>query len=440
MKKLVAGAAVAALLGSAAFADVSVGAWGRAVTGIGNATNGDSDGTDVQISNMQSWGDNGPRNGITFEGDHDGVIGFNAEAFLNGTSGWSVGDNAHVWYQPIEQLRVAIGLMDYNPLRSSAIYGLWDMKRVGTEGNKEPWTFMGQSATGAVVSVFPIEGLQFHASLNYPMQGSKVKSYGKGYSVDPDDTTYTSNLANVMGRQSSYALAYAIGGEEPIATIKVGLQELGRVVVKKDSDGTEYKDQNIINAAVDLQPMENLFISVGAFIPTVQYKMSDDSSTYTANGWKTASDVDYTNSFNRINAYLKFGAMEGLNIHARVGTKLNCPDLKEDDNGNIKEKDGQFGFLVGAGVDYALMDDLTLYADFGYANGIYWSCSTADNTDCLDFGIGVTKDYGEGCSVSAGFVGATNGNGMYDTTYTDDNGDTQYPFSWGIPLVITYSF
>ena len=62
----------------------------------------------------------------------------------------------------------------------------------------------------------------------------------------------------------------------------------------------------------------------------------------------------------------------------------------------------------------------------------------AGTKNVMNFGIGVQKDY-EGCSVSAGFVGATNGTGMYKTTYTD-NGDTKYPFSWGIPLRVSYSF
>ena len=43
MKKLVAGAAVAALLGSAAFADVNVGLGGQNVWAIGNGVNSDGD-------------------------------------------------------------------------------------------------------------------------------------------------------------------------------------------------------------------------------------------------------------------------------------------------------------------------------------------------------------------------------------------------------------
>jgi hypothetical protein len=434
MKKLVATAAVAAMLGSAAFADVSVGAWGKAVTGIGNATNGKGDGTDVQISNMQAWGDNGPRNGITFSGDHDGTIGFTAQAFWNGYSGVDVGDAAYLWYQPLEQLKVWVGKDNCgNPLRGDACYGMWDIKRVGTMdgGYHEGWTFMGQACDGAAIGVFPIEGLSFYASLGYPVQGSKAK--------DPRDGNYNSNLANVLGRQAKYSLAYDIEG---VGAVKLGLEEKGKVVEKTTEDGKEYKDQNIISASFELKAVENLTFNVGAFIPMVQYKASDSEwvETQYYDNDSQSWEFDKSSNFNRINAYVKYGAAEGLNLHAQFGVKLNCPDLKDDATSDygIKAKDGQLGFLVAGGVDYKIMDDLTLYANAGYANGIYKSLSSEDHSDVLDFGIGVTKDYGEGCSVSAGFVGATNGVGMYDATYTD--GEKKYPFSWGIPLVITYSF
>jgi hypothetical protein len=414
MKKLVATAAVAAMLGSAAFADVSVGAWGKAVVGIGNAKNpAGTDTTDAVITNTQAWGGNGPRTGLTFSGDHDGVIGFSAQAFWNG-DGFGIGDVATVWYQPIEQLKVWVGRDNCgNPLRGDACYGTWDMFRVGTMAGAyhEGWTFQGQTCHGAAIGVFPIEGLSFYASLNYP------------YATDGQANAYTddANLANVLGRKSSYALAYDIEG---VGTIKAGVEEKGKVAQNKDG---EKKDQNIISASFELKAVENLTFNVGAFIPTVQYAKQGDSDASAA-----GSSIDDMYTFNRVNAYVKYGVMDGFNVHAQFGTKLNAPDAE-------KEKgDGQLGFLVAGGVDYKIMDDLTLYADAGYANGVYMKNTTADHSDCMNFGLGVTKDYGEGCSVSAGFVGATNGYGMYDTTYTD--GDKKYPFSWGIPLVITYSF
>jgi len=423
MKKLVATAAVAAMLGSAAFADVSVGAWGKAVVGIGNAKNpAGTDTTDAVITNTQAWGGNGPRTGLTFSGDHDGVIGFSAQAFWNGDQ-FGIGDVATVWYQPIEQLKVWVGRDNCgNPLRGDACYGTWDMFRVGTMAGAyhEGWTFQGQACHGAAIGVFPIEGLSFYASLNYP------------YATDGQANAYTddANLANVLGRKSSYALAYDIEG---VGTIKAGVEEKGKVAQNKDG---EKKDQNIISASFELKAVENLTFNIGAFIPTVQYSCSDEGEVTGSASFDgtTINAEDY--AFNKINTYVKYGVSDALNVHAQFGVKLNCPDKKELKKEN---KDGKLGFLVAGGVDYKIMDDLTLYANAGYANGIYAKLSSAEHSDILDFGIGVTKDYGEGCSVSAGFVGATNGKGMYDTTYTD-NDETKYPFSWGIPLVITYSF
>ena len=452
MKKLVATAAVAAMLGSAAFADVSVGAWGKAVVGIGNGTKASGDGTDVVISNTQAWGGNGPRSGITFSGDHDGTIGFTAQAFWNGAD-FGIGDCAYLWYQPLEQLKVWVGKDNCgNPLRGDACYGTWDMYRVGTMAGAyhEGWTFMGQSSTGAAIGVFPIEGLSFYASMDYPYRddlysgsttyktkadGTTVYAFGDGYLdknlnyYDADDVEESSssklnkNLAEVLGRSSKFSLAYDIEG---VGAIKLGLEEKGKVATNKDG---EAKDQNIISASFELKAVENLTFNVGAFIPMVQYAKKGDSDASAA-----GSDISEMYSFNRVNAYVKYGVMDGFNVHAQFGTKLNAPDVKKE------KADGQLGFLVAGGVDYKIMDDLTLYADAGYANGVYMKNTTEDKSDCVNFGLGVTKDYGEGCSVSAGFVGATNGYGMYSTEYKKDNGDTEKAFSWGIPLVITYSF
>ena len=333
MKKLVAGAAVAALLGSAAFADVNIGLGGNNVAAIGNKANSDGDGTDVGISNTTNWQSYGTRYGISFDGSTDN-FGAHAQFNYNGDGGSDYSDmfdGAYVWYSPIEQLKLWFGQSaGGNPLRGDAIYGLWDIYRIGVEtsGYKEGLTFQGQEVNGAVLEAHPIEGLSLYASLGY--RNSKATEATETYSdgthslekvagmygyydddgewqfVDEEDVittkVYADNLAEVFGRQSKYAIAYAIGGEAPLATIKVGFDTTPARVFVKDGDEAKEKDQNIINAAVDVKPMENLFFSVGAFIPLVQkqYVEMDDGKYY-----EVAVD-----QANKIGLYAKFGATE----------------------------------------------------------------------------------------------------------------------------------
>ena len=417
MKKLVATAAVAAVLGSAAFADVSVGAWGRAVwIGAANQVHtnedGTTDGNDIVMANTQGWRGAGPRNGISFHGNHDDNIGFDFDIHCNNTT-IKNGDVAQVWWSPIHEFKLYLGKVDNNWLRGDACYGLWDMYRIGAlkagnNGGKEEegWTFMGQGATGAVLQgLFLDDHLKAFASLGFDSTDGSTWDNGTG--------TEGTKIDYVLGRQSNYALAYDIDG---VGTIKAGLQEGWDRVTVKDGDSTKEKDQNIINVAFDLTAVENLYVGIGAFIPMVQKVYNEDVSDDVGVG-------------NRVNAYARFGATDQLTIHARVGTVIGSAYEKKDSY----EKDGGFGFLVGAGVDYALMESLTLFGQVDYADGIYWNASKKDDTDVLDFGIGVKKDYGDGCSIAVAFEGATNNNGVFKLEKADD-------FAWCVPIVITYSF
>ena len=449
MKKLVATAAVAAMLGSAAFADVNVGLNGQNVWAIGNSTDtGNDNSSEVMMSNATPWHGDGTRNQISVEASNENFGGKFAYNH-NGDSNTGI-DCGWLWYSPVEQFKIWAGKGTGDNIRGDACYSTWDLFRVGTMDNgdnrHEAFTFQGQDSTGAKIGVFPIEGLQIYASLNYPCWNNKDADAG-----DIGDSE--NKLTNILGRQSKYALAYAIGGDEGIATVKLGLDTTAGRVVVKDGDGSAIKDQNILNVAADIKPMDNLFISLGAFIPTVQkYYAAADADKWAA----VESAEDLASMFtaldaagvlfvdgepveksagNKVNLYARYGATDELTIHAQVGTKIGTYLIDKDGK---NKKDGQFGIFVAGGVDYKVMEDVKVFADVGYANGIYLSNKNADNTDCMNFGIGVQKDY-EGCSVSAGFVGATNGYGMYQTTYTD-NGDTKYPFSWGIPLRVSYSF
>jgi hypothetical protein len=411
MKKLVATAAVAAMLGSAAFAEISFGSWCRSVTVLGNGINEQKDGNDIILANTQSWGGTGSRVGLAVNGkNEDETLGFNFEIHSESPEFTS----QYVWWAPIEQVKLQVGLDAGNDtLRGDACFGMWDLLRIGAvkDGKKfglgefghgsEGWTFQNQGADGAVLGIFPIEGLKLYASLGMPHTNRTFDDDGEITSIEKY------NAANVVGRYSKYAVGYDIEG---VGTIKVGLDTTPDRVDVKDGDATKKKDQNIINAAFDLKAVEGLYVGIGAFIPTVQ----KIDATETALG-------------NRVNAYARYNA-DALTVHARVGTVIGTGYKDKD---GVGKKDGGFGFLVGGCVEYAVLDGLTVYGQADYANGIWWNRSEQDNQDVLDFGVGAKKDFAGGW-VSLGFEGATNDNGQF-SVYETGKG-----FSWAVPLVINF--
>lgn len=409
MKKLVATAAAAALLGTAAFAaDVKIGGWGRGVWLTGNGVNEEGDGNDIYTSATKSWGGTGPRVGMNFsvETENIGVLAeFHAEEQT-----WS---DYRIWWSPVEQLKVFLG-KNPNHFRGDAVYGMWDIYRVGAVDRigrtnqtqqEEGWTFMSHSGDGAQILATPVEGLRLVATFGFPLSKDGIP-----WGADEDgNSVYNSsaNVKNVFGRQSKFAAAYDIEG---VGTVKAGLEEKGNVCT--DDEGNE-KAQNILNVAFDLTAVENLKVSIGAFVPLVQ-KIDGK------NGWG-----------NQVNAYVKYNA-DALTIHARVGTLIGVGYT--DDKGKAEESG--FGFVAGGAVEYAIADGLSVIGEVDYASNIYANFSTADNMDVLDFGIAISKSYSNG-KIVAGVEGRTNNSNNYLNAYGTQKIDD---FGWCVPICFEYWF
>lgn len=430
MKKLVATAAAAALLGSAAFAaDVKIGGWGRGAWVTGSGVNDANDGNDIYTSVTKSWGDTGPRVGMNLGVTTDN-IGVYAE-FHAEEQKWAT---YKMWWTPSELLKVTYGNTD-NYFRGDAVYGMWDIFRVGvvdcnwdySAGNgdsykagsqqqqEEGWTFMSHSGDGVQLYSKPIENLQLVATFCMPLENK----YG---SLDDASYKASANLKNVLGRQSKFAAAYGIDG---VGTVKVGLEEKTNVATK---DGE--KAQNILNVAFDLTAVENLTVSVGAFVPLVQKTVISNKDGVKFNG----EEVGWGN---QVNLFAKYKA-DALTISGRVGTIIGTYDqkAKAGETSGIESTSGAFGFLVGAGVEYAVADGLSVIGEVDYANGIYNKRSSADKLDVIDFGIGLKKGYSNG-NICVAFEGTTHNNVCKPAgwnTYKDDD------FGWCVPVCIEYYF
>ncbi len=391
---------VLAVFASASFADgITFGSWGRGLW-IGAANEGESN---IVTGFRQSWGGNSPRTALSVHGSSENM-GFDLDIFANGKEGLEVGDNAKIWWKPVEQVFAQMGKVDYNPLRGDAAYGLWDFERIGAVNTgEEGWTFFGQGGN-VVLTVAPVEGLT--------IVGRTTLS---GY----DETSYR-RVQEQFGLFSGAYVAYAI---PDVGTVKVG--------VETDSNNRAYEfDKNTgfikdpkhwvtAGVAFDLTAVENLFVSVGAFIPT-------------NDGW---TDETTKNCY-KANAYARY-SMDPITVHVRAGSKIGVYDVGETTKKG-KLVDDAVGFLVGGAVDFKLdefadaLANTKAFIEADYANGVYLNGSSADNMDTLTFGVGLVKGYSNG-QVGIAFEGTTNNKGVY----TLDKADK---FGWCVPIQFQYSF
>ena len=400
MKKLIAVSAVAALAATALSAEVTFGAWGRALwVTAANAYSAAEDKNVVVSDVHQSWAEDAPRVGVNASGSSDNV-GFSVDYHANAESGNFPGDNCLIWVKPIEQVKFTVGKIDQNELRGDACFGLWNWDRIGAVSragvqDQEGWTFrdyLDAGGKGVSISVYPVEGLTIGVGLPLKLNNADGKwnngdgvEYGKGSGR---------TLEDIYAKSAAYVLGYKIGDT---GTVKAALKMHGE---GKDKDGEVKKSWQTIAAAFDLTAVENLYVSLGAEINTLN------------------------SQGHQVNAYARYG-MDALTIHAIVGTKIQT---KKDDKYN------GFGFLAGAGVDYNLDNGLAVFADVRYGDKVYISGSTASKSDCLTLGAGVTKGFSNGL-IGVAFEGATNGQGRYLWNKTKDA-----PFMWEIPVRFEYWF
>ena len=399
-------------------AEVTFGAWGRALWVTAANAYSTAEDKDVVVTDVhQSWAENAPRVGVNASGSSDNV-GFSVDYHANGADGSNFpGDNCLIWVKPIEQVKFTVGKIDQNELRGDACFGLWNWDRIGAVSvagtpDQEGWTFadyLDAGGNGVSISVYPVEGLTLGVGL--PVKTNNANGKWNNGKTQKDDGTWEfveygkgsgRPLDEVWGKNAAYVGAYKIEG---VGTIKAALKMHGAA---KDKDGKEKESWQTIAAAFDLTSVENLFVSVGARIATLNSQAHE------------------------VNAYARYGVNEALTVHAIVGTKLNAYDAKK--SAEDKEFKTGLGFNAGVGVDYNLDGGIGLFADVRYANNIYAAGTSADKADCITLGAGVTKGFSNGL-IGVAFEGASNGYGRYLCNPTKDPA-----FMWEIPVRFEYWF
>ena len=400
-KTLIAVAAAAALTATSAFAEITFGAWLRTLTAP-VASNGED--TVVGTANSWGWGARTARidiNGVS----EDGKAGFAMNVFNDMSMDISAGDRAVLWVKPVDMIKISVGKYDSpdNGLRGDFCYGSWNWLRpYNWAFDGEGLTFDGIWRKGMMIEADPIEGL--HAFVVIPMEDANADSYYK-----KAEDTY---------RNVQIGFGYAIDGVG-----KLKAQYIGDDSYTTDAEGDrdETKTTGQIGVAFDLNAVENLYVTVGARfgIADKDYAPGYLKMAFTAGASYQVSDA------------MKFSVDGGY-----VQYQDDCTARNDELVDNV--------FFVGAGVDYTIMDGLSLAADVRYmSNGKgadkvenFKGFGKDGDEGAISFLIGVNKSVSSNGSLGIGFQGATNGCGFVQSGGKGLVANEADDFVWAIPVSI----
>ena len=405
-KTLIAVAAAAALTATSAFAEITFGAWLRTLTAP-VASNGED--TVVGTANSWGWGARTARidiNGVS----EDGKAGFAMNVFNDMSMDISAGDRAVLWVKPVDMIKISVGKYDSpdNGLRGDFCYGSWNWLRPYNWGfDGEGLTFDGIWRKGMMIEADPIEGL--HAFVVIPMADANADSY------------YTK--AEDAYRNVQIGFGYAIDGVG-----KLKAQFIGEDSYTTDAEGDrdETKTTGQIGVAFDLNAVENLYVTVGARfgIADKDYRPDYIKMAFTAGASYQVSDA------------MKFSVDGGY-----IQYQDDCTFRNDEAVDNV--------FFVGAGVDYTIMDGLSLAADVRYMSNVK-GINTKDadavknfkgygkdyDEGAISFLVGINKSVSSNGSLGIGFQGATNGCGFVQSSGKGLVANATDDFVWAIPVSV----
>ena len=200
-----------------------------------------------------------------------------------------------------------------------------------------------------------------------------------------------------------------------------------------DSEVDETKTTGQIGVAFDITAIENLYATVGARFGI--------------------ADKDYVAS------YLKMAFTAGASYQVSDAMKFSVDGGYVQYQDKCVARDGEAVdnvFFVGGGIDYAIMDGVSLAADVRYMSNAKAGAEKGFGKDgdegAISFLIGVNKSVGSNGSLGVGFQGATNGCGLVKAggdsnglvagynplsgTVTGDGDE----FVWAIPVSVSVWF
>ena len=262
-----------------------------------------------------------------------------------------------------------------------------------------------------MIEADPIEGL--HAFVVIPMADANADSY------------YTK--AEDAYRNVQIGFGYAIDGVG-----KLKAQFIGDDSYTTDAEGDrdETKTTGQIGVAFDLNAVENLYVTVGARfgIADKDYRPDYIKMAFTAGASYQVSDA------------MKFSVDGGY-----IQYQDDCTVRNDEAVDNV--------FFVGAGVDYTIMDGLSLAADVRYMSNVK-GINTKDadavknfkgygkdyDEGAISFLVGINKSVSSNGSLGIGFQGATNGCGFVQSGGKGLVANATDDFVWAIPVSVAVWF
>ena len=406
-KTLIAVAAAAALTATSAFAEITFGMWTKAVlVPVAN------DGEVYKAGLTQAWGGAARTAGLSVAGvNEEGTAGYTFEIRDQaGEDKINHGDRSVLWVKPIDMVKLSVGYFDDgdNGFRQGSGFGVWDWLR---PKNTTDLFFNGddaimdkKSGDGFIAEILPVDGLKVMANIPFLKTG-----------------TYIQDAYDIY-KKTQIGAAYTIDGTGTLKVLWTGVSEESKIADKK------YDYTGKIGVAFNLTAVENLNLAIGAKFDIVDedYKVDDsDFSKKSFGEWGGAKNKAYfaLNAGYQVSDAMKFSLAGGVKLFKESGF------------------DPRWG--IGAGVDYVVMDGLTLNTDVRYISETKYSKDGKKldgKDDAVSFLVGVSKGFSNG-SLGVGFEGITNGIGFSEIPAgKDDKGKAHDGFMWCVPVVLTFSF
>jgi hypothetical protein len=404
MKKALAILMIFALVASVAFAEVSIGAWGRGIFLPVNH-NGDDSITDTAPS-WGGWAGDESRIGFTIAGNSDNV-GFVIDGNVDGGA-FSMGDNQYIWVKPVDMLTLRMGNLYDDTLRGNAAFGSFNWYRPLGNGDGEDITFsrvgMNRSREGFEVALAPMDALYvalyfYNLDKNLTENLFSNMQFAVGYTIDGIGQIKGQILTTAKMEDPTYALPanpddYTYGwvdhDGDPSTEPVWGPEAVATSSGKVDETGAK------IELAFNLTMVENLFVEIGFGMET-----NNDVPTKMSYNGVEAEVEDYK----KIALYAKYN-MAPVTIHFSSINEI------------AKVVDTEMKYKLIAGLDFDAGNGIGVSADVAYT-GV-----TVSGADPVISGFaGVTKGYSNG-KIGAGLQ------------VLNDGEDTHF----GIPVVMEFWF
>ena len=403
MKKLIGTVAVAALLASAAFAEMNFGAYLNSSSAVVA-----SDGKDIVAGVNNPWGGwRHSRFSFNWTGDEEKVgiiLGVAAD-----DSGIGAFTPNYMWAKPWDWLRVSLGAFSDNDtgLRSDLTYGSWGWLR---PGNAVSWgegiTFSDVEGAGLRLQLYPVDGLQLAVLVPYE---STFKAADDIYNKMQIAAGYTiGDIGTIKlgwwGKSETKKAAGYYYGDKAIAdvlkdqstfdasdpTTWIGKDgefmsfDPTKITYNKNGSGGV---KNEFDIAFDLTAIDGMFLTVGAKLTITDD--SDNNDYLVALGWR----YNFTDTFALfLDAAADFfgksdhdpdaGAGVGINVGFTDSLNLDAEVrwLHKGKNGATASKDG-ISFLVG--LNYSVCSNGLIGLGFQghYKTGGLAGLSAAANED-----------------------------------------------------------